>query len=242
MLINKKYYEDVKTEKAWFDSSMFFYTEAIEYEDKNCVDLYVTFKNGATYKYKEVALEDYVLLVAGGTDASQGKTLNKIIKPKYEFERVEDKSIDLLREELEHLNDEIKTDKNKISNTYFISGHRDIEDNDFEFYYQTKLNQIVDDNPDAYFVVGDYEGVDIMAQDYLINVLRFDPNRITVYHMSDTPKHINSQIKNTVGGFTSHEERDSAMTNASFEDVAFVKDNTKISGTAQNILRRYLMS
>ena len=97
MLLKKIYDEKAKTEKAWFDSTMFYYTEAVEYDDRNCVDLYVTFKNGATYKYKEVALSDYVLLIAGGTDASQGKTLNKLIESKYEFERVGDKSIELLK-------------------------------------------------------------------------------------------------------------------------------------------------
>ena len=42
-----------------------------------------------------------------------------------------------------------------------------------------------------------------------------------------------------VGGFKSDEERDSAMTNDSDFDIAFVKDNRWNSGTAQNIKRRH---
>lgn len=237
MLLKKVYNEETKTEKAWYDSSMFYYTEAVEYDDKNCVDLYVTFKNGATYKYKEVSLSDYVLLIAGGTDVSQGKTLNKIIKPNYEFERVEDKSIQLLKEEFDSL--EIK--KSEKWNTWFISGHRDITDLEFEKYYQTAINNIVDNYPDVKFVIGDYQGVDIMAQNYLIDVLKFDPDRITIYHMFDSPRNINPMITNTIGGFKTDEDRDAAMTEASFDDIAFVRDYTKISGTAQNILRRHCL-
>ena len=49
MLLKKIYNTETKTEKAWYDSSMFYYTKAVEHDDTNTVDLYVTFKNGATY-------------------------------------------------------------------------------------------------------------------------------------------------------------------------------------------------
>lgn len=238
MLLKKIYNEETKTEKAWFDSSMFYYTKAIEYDDRNCVDLYVTFKNGATYKYKEVLLEDYVLLIAGGTDVSQGKTLNKVIKGKYEFERVADESIQQLREEY----DKVCQKANEKWKTYFISGHRDITDAEFEMYYQKKILDVVDNDPESLFVVGDYYGVDIMAQNYLLDVLKIDPKRITVYHMLEAPRNKNEKVINLVGGFKTDEERDAAMTQNSFEDIAFVRDNTKLSGTAQNILRRYKMA
>lgn len=240
MLLKKYYNTETKTEKAWFDSSMFFYTEAVEYEDKNCVDLYVTFKNGSTYKYKEVTLEDYVLLIGGGTDASQGKTLNKIIKPKYQFERVEDKSISELTDELNSLKNDETNDA--VKRTYFISGHRDITSNEFECYYQQSINYAIESTPNACFIVGDYQGADILAQNYLLDVLQVSPENVTVYHMFDKPNNINPKIIHTVGGFTNDEERDAAMTKNSFMDIAFVRDHTKLSGTAQNILRRYEMS
>lgn len=45
-----------------------------------------------------------------------------------------------------------------------------------------------------------------------------------------------------VGGFETDRDRDSAMTNASSEDIAFIRSKSKWdSGTAENILRRHTM-
>lgn len=44
-----------------------------------------------------------------------------------------------------------------------------------------------------------------------------------------------------IGGFKSDKERDSAMTEVSNFDIAFVKNNRWNSGTAQNIKRRHGM-
>jgi hypothetical protein len=80
-----------------------------------------------------------------------------------------------------------------------------------------------------------------MAQDYLLDTLQFNPEHVFVYHMFDTPRQVNPKVINLVGGFTSDEERDAAMTNISDYDIAYVYDHTKLSGTAQNILRRKLI-
>lgn len=237
MILKKKYDEKTKTQKVWYDSSMLFYSEMVENENENCGNLYVTFKNGSCYVYKNVRLEDYVIFIAGGTDVSQGKALNKFIKSKYECERVGDSNLDELRDEM---NREDETESNR-SITYFISGHRDITETEFEFNYIPLINYALEKTPDAMFVVGDYYGADIMAQNYLMDVLLLSPERVAVYHMFDKPRNINEKITNTVGGFESDEERDTAMTNASFEDIALVRDNKKMSGTAENILRRYML-
>lgn len=234
MVLKKVYNEKTKTQKAWFDSTMIFYTKMVEYDDENKGDLFVTFKNGTTYKYTGVSFEDYVLFIGGGTDASQGKTLNKVIKSKYEYEKIGDADLDKLREEMNKCEEET----NDIQNTYFISGHRDITETEFEINYEPAINWALHENSDAKFIVGDYYGADIMAQNYLIDVIGIDPSRVTVYHMFDAPRNINPSITKTKGGFQSDEERDAAMTNASVKDIAFVRDITKISGTAQNILRR----
>lgn len=234
MVIKKVYDEKTKTQKAWFDSTMIFYTEMVEYDDENKGDLYVTFKNGTTYKYTAVSFEDYVLFIGGGTDASQGKTLNKVIKSKYEYEKIGNADMDKLLEEMNKA-EETKTD---VLNTYFISGHRDITDEEFEYNYEPAINYALHENPDAKFIVGDYVGADIKAQNYLMDVVMIEPERVTVYHMFDSPRNKNEKITKTVGGFKSDEERDAAMTAASIKDIAFVRDITKISGTAQNLLRR----
>ena len=121
---------------------------------------------------------------------------------------------------------------------FFISGHRDITEAEFNKYYLTALFRAID-NYDAYFVVGDYYGVDIMAQNYLVNVLKINPEHITVYHMFEKPRNLNSKITNLKGGYKDDIERDSAMTNESDEDIAFIRKGKEASGTAQNILRRY---
>ena len=241
MVLLKKYDEETKTQKVWYDSTMFCFTKAVEHENSNHVDLYVTFKNGWTYKYKDVKMEDYVLLLSGFEQSSHGKTLNKVIKPNYEFERLDNRDVDKIWNEYYRLQAEEQQKQNDISITYFISGHRDITDEEFEFNYQEALNNIVSEVPDCKFVVGDYHGVDIMAQNYLIDVLQVDTSRITVYHMMEEPRNINPKIINKIGGFTSDSERDTAMTNASCNDIAFVRDNKKMSGTAENILRRFLL-
>ena len=155
----------------------------------------------------------------------------------YEYEKIAPISQEYINKGFQELLD--REEAKQI--TYFISGHRDITEEEFERNYKLALEAIINDVPDCRFVVGDYYGVDIMAQNYLVDVLGVDPDRITVYHMLEAPRNINPQIKNTVGGFESDSERDAAMTAASSDDIAFVRDNTKISGTAENILRRHML-
>lgn len=128
---------------------------------------------------------------------------------------------------------------------YFISGHRNLSYDDFEKYYIPKINEVMDGDCDAEFIVGgDCEGVDKFAMDYIYS-RTFHP--LIIFHMSDTPKFtpkgmsessIPSRLK-FKGGFKSDEERDTAMTRDSNFDIAFIKDNRWNSGTAQNIKRRH---
>jgi len=237
MILKKIYDEKTKTQKVWYDSSMIKYSEMVEDENENKGELYVTFNNATTYVYHDVKFEDYLVFVGGGTDASQGKALNKMIKSKYEYEKVGDADMDKINAELNKKeNEEVD-----IANTYFISGHRDITKAEFEFNYEPLINLVLHRNPEAKFIVGDYYGADIMAQDYLMDIVCLDPSRITVYHMLESPRNINPKITKTKGGFKTDDERDAAMTAASIEDIALVRDNKKNSGTAQNILRRHML-
>jgi hypothetical protein len=100
MILVSKYDETEKTDVVFYESSNIYYSKAVEHKDDNFVDLYVTFKNGSTYLYKDVDMvKDYVMFKHGGLDGSQGKALNKFIKPKYEFEKVENANMELLKEE-----------------------------------------------------------------------------------------------------------------------------------------------
>lgn len=105
VVVNK--YEN-NIDKAWYDSSNIVYSECIDNVD-DYKDLFITFKDGRTYHYKNVTVQDYLLF---REDASQGKALNKYItkkidkKPVYEFERLENKDLILLSEERDKLLEE----------------------------------------------------------------------------------------------------------------------------------------
>ena len=100
MILVSKYDETEKIDEVFYESSNIYYSKAIEHKNDNFIDLYVTFKNGATYLYKNVDMvKDYIMFKHGGLDGSQGKALNKFIKPKYEFEKVENANMELLKEE-----------------------------------------------------------------------------------------------------------------------------------------------
>lgn len=125
----------------------------------------------------------------------------------------------------------------KNKKTFFISGHRDITNKEFDTLYIPKILDTIN-KYDAYFIMGDYEGVDIMAQNFLINELDYDINKICVYHIGLFPMNINENIIHTKPYFLDDIHRDSTMTHESDEDIAFVREGKNNSGTAQNILRR----
>jgi len=116
---------------------------------------------------------------------------------------------------------------------YFISGHRNITDEEFAEHYIPKIDQGIKEG--AIFVVGDYYGADQKAQDYL-KKKSYDEMKVRVHHMLKKPRYCVWSFK--LGGFRSDEERDSAMTLASTHDIAWVRPGKGDSGTAQNIARR----
>lgn len=120
---------------------------------------------------------------------------------------------------------------------FFISGHRDITNEEFNTLYVPKILDVIG-KYDAYFIIGDYEGVDIMSQNFLIDELCYDVDKICVYHIGLFPMNINDNIKNTKPYFLDDIHRDSTMTRESDEDIAFIREGKNNSGTAQNILRR----
>lgn len=122
---------------------------------------------------------------------------------------------------------------------YFISGHRDFSQEEFDKYYAPLLKKYLEE-PDSRFVVGDYWGVDEKAQIWLKeNLSQEEHNRVTVYHMYKKPRVLHSDRFNLSGGYSSDVERDSAMTRCSDVDIAFIHKGRWCSGTAQNILRRF---
>ena len=120
---------------------------------------------------------------------------------------------------------------------YFISGHRNLSREEFLSVYKESIDKAIS-NPEAEFVLAECSGVDSFAQDYLRDNLKCH-SRVTVYHMFDSPRYLASKLFKTKGGYKNDIERDTAMTNDSDVDIAFIHKGAWTSGTAQNILRRY---
>ena len=118
-----------------------------------------------------------------------------------------------------------------MAKTYFVSGHRNITEEEFIKHYEPILWDKI--NEEAKFVVGDCDGVDAMAQKYLKALRAAD---VKVFHMFEAPR--NNTGFETVGGYTSDEARDSAMTDNSDQDILWVRPGCEKSGTAKNALRR----
>ena len=124
-----------------------------------------------------------------------------------------------------------------MRNVYFISGHRNLTEKEFKDNYREPItNAAYEDH--STFIIGDCIGADIMAQNFLLEVLKVNPDRITVYYADDTPRMINPKITKLKGGYKTYSERDAAMTADSNIDIAFVRNEKKLSGTGENLLRR----
>ena len=133
---------------------------------------------------------------------------------------------------------------------YFVSGHVDVTQQDFDDNYRDKLIEAAN-SPNSTFVMGNAKGIDTMAREFLVEQLG-DNNlhRITIYHLGKKSGLQDSRIK-TIGGFKNHNEKDAAMTRVSDEDIAWVRSHeeskilygskynpNRISGTQRNLDRR----
>lgn len=115
--------------------------------------------------------------------------------------------------------------------TFFISGHLDVTDAEFETHYKPRIQAAAEAG--GAFVVGDARGTDHKAQVFL-RVLNHE--HVRVFHMFEEARHHEGYP--TIGGFTSDDTRDAAMTAASDEDIAWVRSGREKSGTAKNLQRR----
>lgn len=126
--------------------------------------------------------------------------------------------------------------------TYFISGHLDLTQQEFEEHYAPKIRAAIEHG--ASFVVGDARGADKIAQEFIAKQYIAKPcciswqRHVTCYHMRKRPR--NCAGFPTSGGFKSDDERDAAMTAASDVDIAWVRPGGETSGTAKNLARRVL--
>lgn len=112
MIIFRFYDPEEKVDYVWYKSSNVAFSKC---DDKvnDYKDLTVVFNNGATYKYKKVNVNDYLMFVAGGTNGSNGKALNTFIKKNCEFEKLEPTDFN----QLEQLKNQLKLKKLQTTET-----------------------------------------------------------------------------------------------------------------------------
>lgn len=140
----------------------------------------------------------------------------------------------------------------RMTHTYFVSGHIDLTDDEFQENYVPILNDILSKDPDASFVLGDATGADAMTQKFL-HYRSIPRTRVTIYYKT-TPKNPFDFL--TKGPFSSHPEKDKQMTKESDSDIAWIRpkdlhrlllesqgktfDPKYVTGTEKNIQRRKL--
>ena len=113
MIILRDYNEEKRLDRAWYSSSNIVYSECDDNKD-DYKTLRVVFKNGSCYEYKKIDVMDYLMFMHGGLDGSNGKALNKFIKEKkYEYEKLSDRNISQLNEEMNVLINNKKTEKDE---------------------------------------------------------------------------------------------------------------------------------
>lgn len=103
MILLRKYDNEKKIDRVWYNSSNVFYTECVDNENEYKT-LRVVFKNGSTYEYYGIDVNDYLMFVYGGLNGSNGSGFNEFIKKKkYEYKKIDPLNMNLLTEEREQL-------------------------------------------------------------------------------------------------------------------------------------------
>jgi hypothetical protein len=124
---------------------------------------------------------------------------------------------------------------NKI---YFISGHGDLTFEEFLEHYKPKIDEALVE--DASFIMGDFRGADVLAQEYLKN----KTGQVIIYHCFSKPRYLvdtiglRSKEWRYMSGFDSDSTRDAKMTEYSTHDIAWVRPGKEKSGTQKNLNRR----
>lgn len=125
--------------------------------------------------------------------------------------------------------------------TCFVSGHLDCTQEEFEEHYAPRIHDAIAKGHN--FVVGDANGADTMAQEYLrdmVNAGHLDNRCVRVFHAYKQPR--NNLGFNTLGNFPSQNAKDKAMTECSDYDILWIRQGRESSGTARNAERRKKLS
>lgn len=133
MIIYNRYLDG--KDHTWYDSTNVIYSLCYD-NNEATKTVKIVFKNGRTYVYRNVNVEDYIMFK---NSDSQGKAVNTYIVKKYEGVRINDTVLDFINE----YKDKLIAETNDISKTPFenLLYHMDMCQKDGKF--QLKLNDKV---------------------------------------------------------------------------------------------------
>lgn len=121
--------------------------------------------------------------------------------------------------------------------TYFVSGHRDLTQEEFEEHYVPLINFIVAEDFYSKFVVGDWEGCDNMFIQYMEDNHTDIP--IDIYYVDILRVRTGNYNSYRLLKCDNYDECDASMTKYSTFDIAWIRPGKEDSHTAKNIKRRY---
>lgn len=127
--------------------------------------------------------------------------------------------------------------------TYFISGHRDLTQEEFNEHYAPVLEKVLKEDWGCHFVLGDWEGCDKMALEFILSQEDYY-NSIEIFYVNKVRirpfgKHIYNFKDLYVCSRSTYDDCDEAMTKFSDFDIAWVRSGREDSHTAMNIKRRF---
>ena len=123
---------------------------------------------------------------------------------------------------------------------YFVSGHRDLTQEEFDRHYVYLLDRVLADDPCAEFIVGDWEGCDTLFVNY---IKTYKDIKVNICYKDDGSINPQPRIFKQNHGvdiiLPTYDECDSYMTFDSDFDIAWIRPGREDSHTAKNIKRRY---
>jgi hypothetical protein len=240
-VLRKEYNLETHVDEVWYDSTNVVYSRFEENENENMGDLYVVFKAGKQYIYKNVSYADYLYFKNGLVEGSSGKALNEYIIKRYKGEKTDDADITELQERLASPREE--------ESTYFIHGNGEFDNEILTNFYVPTVQYCMEISSDSRFVTTLYEKYGFETVKYMVEN-GADASKFTIYMRKSDELTITlyTELEDCRKVFIKDEEWDDKfiaqqLRVRSFEDIGYVSADElekirEISPSAYNIIIR----
>ena len=210
-------------DRVWYESTNVIYSEFYEHDNDNFGELYIVFREGKRYLYKNVSYMNYLYFKnAAFKEGSSGKALNEYIIKNYKGEKVDDVSIDDI---LKRLNEPDRKDV-----TYFIHGDGDVDEMVFQGMYVNTIDYVMESSSDSRFAVMFSNKYGMRSVKYLLDN-GVDSSRITIYMKESDISELDGPASECVIVKIKDEKYDDdfiagQIQGRSFEDIAYVSQES----------------